>query len=96
MSKIAIRLPTFIIPKTNSEDCDCLKKPLETTYKAGRIFWQKEVGEKISLNDIICDVEIEKRTYEVVAETEGILVEQLIPDGETFEAQSVLGYLIKD
>ena len=58
MSKIAIRLPTFIIPKTNPEDCDCLKKPLKQLIKPVKFSGKKL--EKISLDDIICDVELKK------------------------------------
>ncbi len=93
MKKIPIKLPTFFSPKTSPEDCDCLKKSIETTYKTGVLYWLKDVDEMVHIDDIICHVEIEKRTYELHSEAEGILVEQLVSDGEIFEAHSILGYI---
>ncbi len=93
MKEIAIKLPTFILAKAASADCECSKRPLETTYKSGIVFWKKAVGEELAEGDLICEVEIDKKIFEVLSEQAGTLSKQVIAEGEHFSAQDTLGYI---
>lgn len=53
--------------------------------------WLKQVGDEIEEFEPIIEVETDKVTTEVVAETSGILTEILVPEGETVAVGTVIG-----
>lgn len=93
MKEIPIKLPTFVFLKESCKNCECNKRPLETTYKSGIVFWKKAVGEELTEGELICEVEIDKKVFEVLSEHAGTLSKQMIAEGEPFAAQDVIGYI---
>ena len=45
------------------------------------IKWHKKAGDKISVGDVIADVETDKATMEMEAFDDGLITELLIPEG---------------
>lgn len=94
MTRIPITVPEFIMPKKDLENpCPCQDRPIETTFKEGLVFWQKEVGDAVKEGETICELEIEKKTAELAAPVTGILAEQTLEEGAAFNAESILGYM---
>ena len=57
--------------------------------------WLKEDGSFVEVDDVLCEVESEKATVEVVAEDEGILI-IVVAEGETVEIGAVIAEINKD
>lgn len=57
--------------------------------------WLKEDGSFVKIDDVLCEVESEKATVEIVAEDEGIL-KIIVPEGETVEIGAVIAEINKD
>ncbi len=53
--------------------------------------WHKQVGEAVSRDEIIADVETDKVTIEVVAPADGALTEILKGEGDTVESNELIG-----
>ncbi len=53
--------------------------------------WNKQIGETISRDEILVDIETDKASQELVAEAEGILTEILVQAGETVAIGAIIG-----
>lgn len=53
--------------------------------------WFKRVGDPVSLNEPLVEIETDGTTLEVPASATGVLSEILLRDGESVEAGSLLG-----
>lgn len=94
MKLVAIEVPRFLQPKpTGEEACECQKRPLETTYKTGSLFWRWQPGEAVAQGDVLCEAGIDKKTFEILSPATGELAEQTIAEGGEFSAASILGYI---
>lgn len=51
--------------------------------------WHKESGEQVEVDDILCELESDKATFEVTAEADGIL-EIIAEEGETIEIGALI------
>jgi pyruvate dehydrogenase E2 component (dihydrolipoamide acetyltransferase) len=58
-----------------------MPKLSDTMLEGTLIKWHKKAGDKISVGDVIADVETDKATMEMEAFDEGIIAEILIPEG---------------
>lgn len=58
-----------------------MPKLSDTMLEGTLIKWHKKVGDKISVGDVIADVETDKATMEMEAFDDGILKELVIPEG---------------
>lgn len=89
-----IPIPTFCFPKKDPEHpCPCQDRPVELTHKQGLLFWRKAVGESVSKGEIVAELEVEKKSLEILSPSAGILLRQCFTDGDTVGGGVVIGYL---
>lgn len=95
MSRAAIAVPTFLTPRAGAGErcCPCRSRPMETTYKTGRVFWVKNVGEPVEEGEAVCEVEMDKKIAPVYAPAAGVLAEAAVADGGEVTAGTVLGQI---
>ena len=55
--------------------------------------WHKAQGETVRRGEVVFDVETEKTVQEVEAEAEGVLLEILVPEGQSCPVGTVLALL---
>ena len=65
----------------------------ESISEATVAAWHKKPGDYVELDDVIVEIETDKVVLEVPAEESGVLTEILAEEGETVNAQQVLGLL---
>ena len=65
----------------------------ESISEATVAAWHKKPGDYVELDDVIVEIETDKVVLEVPAEESGVLTEILAKEGETVNAQQVLGLL---
>ena len=65
----------------------------ESISEATVAAWHKKPGDYVELDDVIGEIETDKVVLEVPAEESGVLTEILAKEGETVNAQQVLGLL---
>lgn len=58
-----------------------MPKLSDTMLEGTLVKWHKKIGDKISLGDVVADIETDKATMEMEAFDEGILTDLLIPEG---------------
>jgi hypothetical protein len=90
-----IIVPDMVMPKRDLvHPCPCQDIPVKLVYKKGKIIsWLKRIGEKVELNEVICEGEVEKKSVEFVSPCQGRLTEQRVVTGDVFEAGTILGYI---
>lgn len=89
-----IIVPDQIMPKPMPwRNCQCMKEPIDLAAKKGTLTWLKEVGESVTEGEVICEGEADKKTVEITAPCNGILIEKAIEDECVFRAGDVLGYI---
>ena len=62
----------------------------ESVAEATMLQWKKKVGDTITIDEILIDIETDKVVLEVPAPSAGVLVEVLIADGSTVVAEQVI------
>lgn len=94
MKLVAIEVPRFLQPKQKEDAvCQCQKRPLETTFKTGCLFWRRQPGDPVVQGQVLCEAEIDKKTFEILAPATGELAEQTVAEGGEFSGSSILGYI---
>lgn len=68
-----------------------MAKPITLTTDGLLLNWLKEVGEAVKAGDIVAEIEADKATVEIEAESDGILLEQSAQVGDELEEGSVIG-----
>lgn len=73
-------------------DLEVVRMPLlSDTMKKGKIVsWLKEVGDEVTSDDVLAEVETDKATMEVIGYVDGTLLFQGVPAGEAVEVNGVL------
>ncbi|MFN6102728.1 MAG: biotin/lipoyl-containing protein, partial [Burkholderiales bacterium] len=62
----------------------------ESVAEATLLQWKKKIGEAVSADEILIDVETDKVVLEVPAPSAGVLVEILCADGSTVMAEQLI------
>ena len=62
----------------------------ESVAEATLLQWKKKVGEAITIDEILIEVETDKVVLEVPAPAGGVLVELVMPDGATVAAEQLI------
>jgi len=62
---------------------------IETNASIGR--WFKRVGNPVTANEPLAEIETDVGTLEVAAQVTGVLSDILVPDGRSVETGTVLG-----
>ena len=69
----------------------CLPKIKKTVTRASIGRWFKRVGDPVSVDEPLVEIETDNKTIEVAASATGVLSEILVRDGETVTTGTVLG-----
>jgi biotin carboxyl carrier protein len=94
VKKEAIAVPQFAMPKKDPDHpCSCQDKPIKLTYKTSILTWIKNIGDPVKKDEVIGEGEVEKKTFELIAPCDGILLEKCISDNEEFTDGDILGYI---
>ena len=90
-SPVATDKPT-VEKKELPADVEVVRMPLlSDTMKKGKIVsWLKEVGDAVTSDDVLAEVETDKATMEVIGYVDGTLLFQGVPAGESAEVNGVL------
>lgn len=92
--RVEILVPPKARPKKDPEHpCECQNREYHIRHKTGEIFWLVKPGDSVEQDQVICEGEIEKKTFEFRAPCSGQLAEICIEDGEEFTYGDVLGYI---
>jgi 2-oxoglutarate dehydrogenase E2 component (dihydrolipoamide succinyltransferase) len=62
----------------------------ESVAEATMLQWKKKIGESVSADEILIDIETDKVVLEVPAPASGVLVEILVADGGTVAAEQLI------
>ncbi|MFM7801885.1 MAG: biotin/lipoyl-containing protein, partial [Limnohabitans sp.] len=62
----------------------------ESVAEATLLQWKKKIGEAVSADEILIDVETDKVVLDVPAPSAGVLVEILCADGSTVMAEQLI------
>ena len=68
----------------------------ESVAEATLLQWKKKVGEAITIDEILIEVETDKVVLEVPAPAGGVLVELVMPDGATVAAEQLIARIDTD
>ena len=69
----------------------CLPKIKKSMMRASIGRWFKRVGDPVSVDEPLVEIEADNMTIEVAASATGVLSEILVRDGETVKTGTVLG-----
>ncbi len=69
----------------------CLPKIKKSMTRASVGRWFKRVGDPVSVDEPLVEIEADNMTIEVAASATGVLSEILVRDGETVKTGTVLG-----
>ena len=62
----------------------------ESVAEATMLQWKKKIGEAITVDDTLIEIETDKVVLEVPAPSSGVLVEVLVADGGTVTAEQTI------
>ena len=65
----------------------------ETVAEGTVARWYKKVGDKVTADDVLFDVETDKASMEVPAQTAGVVTQILVPEGSTVDVGTVLAVI---
>ena len=68
----------------------------ESVAEATMLQWKKKVGESVSADEILIDIETDKVVLEVPAPAAGVLCEILVADGGTVAAEQLIARIDTD
>jgi pyruvate dehydrogenase E2 component (dihydrolipoamide acetyltransferase) len=70
-----------------------MPKPGQMTEECTLILWRKAVGDPVSKGDVLFEIETDKSTMEVETFDEGVLLAQVVAEGETAPVNAVCGWI---
>jgi len=92
--RIAIVVPDKCMPlKDPDHPCACQERPVYLGYKTCYLRWRIDVGAEVKKDEIICEGEVEKKTFELPSPCDGILAERCFEEDDKFTAGDTLGYI---
>ena len=62
----------------------------ESVAEATMLQWKKKVGDSVTADEILIDIETDKVVLEVPAPSSGVIVEILVADGATVAAEQLI------
>ena len=71
-----------------------MPKLADTMTEGTLVKWRKKIGDKVSMGDVVADVETDKATMEMESFDDGILHEFLVKEGEKVAIGSKLAVLL--
>jgi 2-oxoglutarate dehydrogenase E2 component (dihydrolipoamide succinyltransferase) len=64
--------------------------PFADSISEGDVRWEKEVGDSVSVDEIICNIETDKTSVPVPSPSAGVIEELLVEDGATVSPGTIL------
>jgi pyruvate dehydrogenase E2 component (dihydrolipoamide acetyltransferase) len=72
-----------------------LPKLGQTVEEATIVKWHKKTGDKVKKGEVICEIETDKAVLEVESFYEGILLKELLQEGDTVPVGTVIAFIGK-
>ncbi|XP_023336382.1 dihydrolipoyllysine-residue succinyltransferase component of 2-oxoglutarate dehydrogenase complex, mitochondrial [Eurytemora carolleeae] len=69
---------------------DVVCPPFADSISEGDVRWEKAVGDSISVDEVICNIETDKTSVPVPSSVSGVIAELLVEDGSTVSPGTVL------
>ncbi len=70
-----------------------MPKPGQMTEECTLILWRKAVGDPVTRGDVLFEIETDKSSMEVETFEEGVLLAQLVAEGDTAPVNAVCGWI---
>jgi len=70
-----------------------MPRPGQMTEECTLVLWRKAVGDPVSKGDVLFEIETDKSTMEVETFEEGVLLAQVVAEGETAPVNAVCGWI---
>jgi len=70
-----------------------MPKPGQMTEECTLVFWRKHEGDPVRKGDILFEIETDKANMDVEAFDEGVLLRQVVAEGQTVPVNTVCGYI---
>ena len=64
-----------------------------TVEQVKLVRWLKAVGDPVKRGDMLCEVETDKATSELESIADGVLLKQVVPEGEDVQQGTVIAYV---
>ena len=88
--RVEVTLPVFAFPYKDPEHpCPCQERPVELTHKICQIFRTVDEGTSVEKGDAIANIEVEKKTLELIAPVSG-RVHFVLEDGAEIDFHSTI------
>ena len=95
MSRIPVKIPDPVYPKADPEHpCPCTERPMELFLKTCLLFWLAKPGDRVEAGQIVAEFECEKKTAQIPAPASGVLAVCCFEDGDTFDPEDEVGYVV--
>lgn len=92
--RVEITIPNECMPrKVPGLQCECMNRPVDLSKEPFEIKWEAALGSAVSVGDVVCTGEVQKKIVEFCAPCSGVLAEICIEDGSIAAAGDVLGYI---
>ncbi|CAB1443151.1 unnamed protein product [Pleuronectes platessa] len=86
----------FRTSTVHREDVITVKTPaFAESVSEGDVRWEKAVGDSVTEDEVVCEIETDKTSVQVPAPASGVIEELLVPDGEKVESGTPLFKLRK-
>ncbi len=70
-----------------------MPKPGQMTEECTLLLWRKQVGDAVHKGDVLFEIETDKSAMEVETFEEGVLLAQVVAEGETVPVNAVCGWI---
>jgi acetyl/propionyl-CoA carboxylase alpha subunit len=91
--KVEITVPEFVMKKVGAYACKCQRTEIDMEEKEAKVFWKKQLNDRVESGEMVCELEMEKAVGEIKSPCTGCLVEICIEEGGDCTLGSVLGVL---
>ena len=94
MTQLPIRIPDPVYPKADPDNpCPCTERPMELEFKTCLFFPLISAGSAVTAGQIVAEFECEKKTAQIPAPADGILLRWELDEGDEFDPDDTVGIL---
>ena len=95
MADIEIMVPDSAITKNITYKCKCQTEGFKLSGKTGKVFWNVGLNDDVKAGDLLCEIEVQKRLFEILSPCDGAVNRIYVEDGDECECGTVLGTIKK-
>lgn len=93
MKEIEIRVPESAVPKSGPYKCKCMEEGVNLSGKKGKVFWIAALNDNVKEGELLCEIELRKKVFEILSPCDGTLARIDMEDGDECEGGSLLGII---